>query len=262
MTGKTRNLAAAVAASMVIGLALAAGAPRAAPQPEGQPGGSPATGQATDPAMNPWTSAQPPKTSGGKGGTRREAQAEAIEAAAAQAATTQADPQVQRHRAKRAAKKAAEAPSSASTTSPGDDAFGAIAEVVRKLEDDPNTDWSKVDLEALRQHLIDMNEVTLNAMAVAKPIEGGLKITVTGTGRTVAAIQRMVPAHAKEIDGLKGWAVKAQLIPRGALLQVTSSDADQVKHIRGLGFIGIMVTGGHHAEHHLVMAKGGAAHKH
>ena len=59
----------------------------------------------------------------------------------------------------------------ATPTMPGQDAFGAIQEVVRMLEADPNTDWSKVNLEALRQHLIDMNEVTLKAEAVAKPVE-------------------------------------------------------------------------------------------
>ena len=47
----------------------------------------------------------------------------------------------------------------------GQDAFGAIQDVVRKLDADPKTDWSKVDLEGLRQHLIDMNEVTLTANA-------------------------------------------------------------------------------------------------
>ena len=46
---------------------------------------------------------------------------------------------------------------------PGQDAFGAIQEIVHILDADPKTDWSKVDLEALRQHLIDMNEVTLHA---------------------------------------------------------------------------------------------------
>ena len=50
------------------------------------------------------------------------------------------------------------------------------------LEADPNTDWSKVNLEALRQHLIDMNEVTLKAEAVAKPVDGGIEVTVTGAG--------------------------------------------------------------------------------
>ena len=34
-------------------------------------------------------------------------------------------------------------------TMPGQDAFGAIQEIVRILEADPKTDWSKVNLEAL-----------------------------------------------------------------------------------------------------------------
>jgi hypothetical protein len=147
-------------------------------------------------------------------------------------------------------------------TMAGQDAFGAIAEVVRMLEADPKTDWSMVDLEALRQHLIDMNDVTLNSVAVAKPIEGGLDIAVTGSGRTLAAIQRMVPAHAKEIDGLNGWSAKAQPIANGVLLTVTSSDAKEVQHIRGLGFIGILVSGSHHPPHHLAMAKGEDPHQH
>src|SRR6185503_19581547 len=33
---------------------------------------------------------------------------------------------------------------------PGQDAFGALAEVVRLLDADPRTDWSRVDLERLR----------------------------------------------------------------------------------------------------------------
>ena len=85
-------------------------------------------------------------------------------------------------------------------TMPGQDAFGAIQEIVRILEADPKTDWSKVNVEALRQHLIDMSEVTLKADAVTKPIEGGIEVTVTGTGRTVEAIQRMVPAQAHQVD--------------------------------------------------------------
>ena len=44
-------------------------------------------------------------------------------------------------------------------TMPGQDAFGAIQEIVQILQSDPKTDWSKVNIEALRQHLIDMNEV-------------------------------------------------------------------------------------------------------
>ena len=145
---------------------------------------------------------------------------------------------------------------------PGNDAFGAIQEIVRILEADPKTDWSKVDLEALRQHLIDMNEVTLNADAAQKPIDGGLEIEVTGGGRILAAIQRMVPAHAREIDGHDGWLARAETLPNGVRLTVTSSDLKEVQHIRGLGFIGILVSGTHHQPHHLAMAKGESVHTH
>ena len=145
-------------------------------------------------------------------------------------------------------------------TLPGQDAFGAIQEVVRVLESDPKTDWSKVDLEALRQHLIDMNDVTLQAHVATKPVDGGLEIAVTGSGRTIAAIQRMVPAHAAEINGLNGWSVKTAPLDNGVLLTVTAGDPKEVQRIRGLGFIGILVSGSHHQPHHLAMAKGEFAH--
>ena len=147
-------------------------------------------------------------------------------------------------------------------TMPGQDAFGAVQEIVRILEADPKTDWSKVDLEALRQHLIDMNEVTLKADAAAKQIEGGLEIAVTGSGRTLAAIQRMVTAHSREIDGVNGWSAATQALPNGVLLTVTSSDPKETAHIRGLGFIGLLVSGSHHQPHHLAMARGEFAHAH
>jgi len=145
-------------------------------------------------------------------------------------------------------------------TAPGQDAFGAIQEIVGILEADPKTDWSKVNLEALRQHLIDMNEVTLHADAAATPVDGGLDIAVTGSGRTVAAIQRMVPAHAHEINGHDGWVVKAENLPNGVRLTVTAADPKETQHIRGLGFIGILASGAHHQLHHLAMAKGEFAH--
>ncbi|MGZ8401183.1 MAG: hypothetical protein ACXWVI_07790 [Methyloceanibacter sp.] len=151
---------------------------------------------------------------------------------------------------------------SAIPTMPGQDAFGAIQEVVRLLEADPNTDWSKVDLEGLRQHLIDMNEVTLKAEAAAKPIDGGLEIEVTGAGRTLDAIQRMVPAHARELNQMNGWSAKTESLGNGVRLTVTSSDEEQVGRIRGLGFIGLLVSGSHHQPHHLAMAKGEFSHHH
>jgi hypothetical protein len=141
-------------------------------------------------------------------------------------------------------------------TLPGQDAFGAIQEVVGILESDPGTDWSRVDIDALREHLVDMNEVTLHAASRAEPAEGGLRIRVTGTGRTLEAIRRMVPAHAREMDGQDGWSVTTEPIADGVVLLVTSTDSAQVVKIRGLGFMGIMVRGAHHQPHHLAIARG------
>ena len=150
----------------------------------------------------------------------------------------------------------------ASPTMPGQDTFGAIQEIVRILEADPKTDWSKVNFEALRQHLIDMSEVMLKADAVTKLIDGGIEVTVTGTVRTVDAIQRMVPAQAHQVDQThrNGWSAKTEPLPNGVLLTVTSGDPLQVQHIRALGFIGFMAIGSHHQAHHLAMAKGEFVH--
>ena len=151
---------------------------------------------------------------------------------------------------------------STTPTMPGQDAFGAIQEIVQILDADPKTNWSKVDLEALRQHLIDMNEVTLKADAAPNQIDGGLEIAVTSTGRTLVAIQRMVPAWAQTMNGHQGWSTKAAPLPNGELLTVTAINPKEVQHIRGLGFIGLLVSGSHHQPHHLAMAKGEFDHEH
>ena len=145
-------------------------------------------------------------------------------------------------------------------TLPGQDAFGAIQEIVALLEADPQTDWSKVDLEALRNHLIDMNEVTLHAEAASKTVEGGLEIAVTDDGSTRDAIRRMLPAHAAELNLMSDWTARTAPLPDGVLLTVTSPDPGEARHIRGLGFIGLLVSGAHHQPHHLAMATGTFAH--
>jgi hypothetical protein len=140
-------------------------------------------------------------------------------------------------------------------TMPGQDAFGAIQEVVQLLEADPATDWSKVNIAALRDHLIDMNEVTLRAAASERMLDTGIEITVTGEGRTLAAIKRMVPAHVNELKEI-GWSAKTDELPNGVKLTVTASHATPLTKLKALGFMGIMVQGGHHQPHHLAMAKG------
>ncbi len=144
-------------------------------------------------------------------------------------------------------------------TMPGQEAFGTIQQIVRMLEADPSTDWSKVNISALRQHLIDMDEVTMRAAVAERSVANGVEITVTGEGRTLDAIKRMVPAHVREL-GQSGWNAKAEDLPTGVRMTVTSTDAGQVTKLRALGFMGIMVQGSHHQLHHLMMAKGEFSH--
>jgi hypothetical protein len=152
-------------------------------------------------------------------------------------------------------------------TAPGQDAYAAIAEIVRLLDADPSTDWSKVNLEALRQHLVDMNEVTLHAAAAASPVSGGVALRVTGTGRTLTAIRAMVRSHASALGAMPGYATRVDDLADGVRLTVTArdtADARAVQRIRGLGFAGLMTIGDHHAAHHLALARGagGDAHAH
>jgi hypothetical protein len=150
---------------------------------------------------------------------------------------------------------------------PGQAAFGAIAEVVGTLEADPATDWSKVDIERLRQHLIDMDEVVMRASVKATQVPGGLSMDVTGRGRAAQSIRAMLIPHAAELDAMPAWSAKAAQIPGGVRLVVIArdpADINTVARIRGLGFAGLLVQGGHHGPHHLAIAKGEmpTSHKH
>ena len=144
-------------------------------------------------------------------------------------------------------------------TMPGQEVFGTIQEIVQILEADPATDWTKVNIAALREHLIDMDEVTMRASASERALGNGVEISVTGEGRTLEAIKRMLPAHANEL-GAVGWNARTEILPNGIKLIVTSDDPKQVPKLKALGFMGIMVQGAHHQTHHLMMAKGEFSH--
>jgi hypothetical protein len=148
-------------------------------------------------------------------------------------------------------------------TQSGQGAFAAINEIVKILESDPATDWSKVNIEALRQHLADMDLVTLRSRIAARPVADGLAIDVTGDTAVAAALRRMIVPHAAMLDGMPAWRATAATIDGGVRLTVTSraaGDAATVAKIRGLGFAGLLVQGDHHPAHHLAMARGIAMH--
>ena len=141
----------------------------------------------------------------------------------------------------------------------GQDAYATVAAVVAALEADSTTDWSKVNIEALRQHLLVMNDVTLGARATQSPVAGGARMDVTGDGRVAQSIRAMLHAHAGELEKLGTYHATVEDIPSGARLTVTASDVGNtstIAKIRGLGFMGLLTLGNHHAAHHMALARG------
>ena len=147
-----------------------------------------------------------------------------------------------------------------SVSSPaGQDAYATIAAIVAALESDSTTDWSKVNIEALRQHLIVMNEVRLHARSTQSSIPGGARMDVTGDGHVAESIRAMWHAHATMLAGMGPYRASVDDIPGGARVTVTAADPrDQktVAKIRALGSSGLLTLGNHHASHHMALARG------
>ena len=142
---------------------------------------------------------------------------------------------------------------------PGQSAFAAIAEIVAVLKADPNTDWSKVNIDGLREHLRDMDIVTIDSKTETTEVDGGLRFVVTGEGDVADAIRRMAIAHTGMMDGVDGWVYSTEVVPNGAAMTVTVPEGDFAR-LRALGFYGIMASGMHHQPHHWAMATGGTPH--
>ncbi len=138
---------------------------------------------------------------------------------------------------------------------PGQSAFAAIAEVVAVLNADPNTDWESVNIDALREHLRDMDVVSIDSRTVTETVDGGLRFIVTGDADVGLSIQRMVIGHAQVMDGVDNWRYEATEIADGAVLTIIPPAADLVK-LQGLGFYGMLASGMHHQPHHWMMATG------
>lgn len=139
----------------------------------------------------------------------------------------------------------------------GQSAFNVIQSVVQQLEQNPDTDWSTVNMDALRDHLIDMQRVMIGANVSSENIEGGVRHTVSGNAAPVQhAIHRMVLSHARQMSSSSEWTIDAERTNEGAVLTITSDVAAETVKIRALGFSGFMVLGDHHQAHHWQMATG------
>ncbi len=146
----------------------------------------------------------------------------------------------------------------------GNDAFTAIQEVVAKLLADPDTDWQRVNLEALRQHLVDMHNFVINVeVATQKAIDSGVEFSVKPTTPGAAgSLERLFSAHPAVLKQETGWNMVVMKDKGGAYTaRVTSPDPGEAMKIRALGYIGIVAMGKHHQMHHWQMATGSDPHK-
>lgn len=146
-------------------------------------------------------------------------------------------------------------------TEPGQSAFAAIQEIVDILQHDRATDWSKVDIEALRQHLIDMDNVTLRAEVTMREENGSLRFSASGEGKVRDSIRRMLRAHAATMNGTDGLKFVAANTPEGAEPIFTPAEPAQLVKLKALGLIGLLTLGMHHQMHHLMIARGAAPHE-
>ncbi|WP_253949212.1 hypothetical protein [Mangrovicoccus sp. HB161399] len=140
----------------------------------------------------------------------------------------------------------------------GQSGFAAIAEIVAMLRADPDTDWSKVDIGALRQHLRDMDQLMTELEAEEEPLPDGLRVTVEPGTPGAAAAWRMLPAHAPMLAAETGWT--SEIAEQGGSLVWTVTSPGDAAQIRGLGVYGLMAAGSHHQLHHLAIARGAARH--
>lgn len=154
-------------------------------------------------------------------------------------------------------------PAPAGTVMPterGDASFTAIAEIVLLLGQDPGTDWSRVDIDGLRTHLVDMTELIRGAGVETTTLPDGLQMHVSVADRAGEAALRMVPAHEPVLAGETGWVSQVSTEEGRISWTVTDPTGDDTGQIQALGFFGLMATGDHHRAHHIAIAKGHSGH--
>lgn len=141
-------------------------------------------------------------------------------------------------------------------TEVGQSAFAAISEIVQILDNDPKTDWNKVNIDALQSHLVDMDLVTTSAKTTTETNGMTVTFTVSGEGETLGAIQRMTVAHAPMLAAETTWDIDVEPTTSSAVMRITVSTETDLARVIGLGFFGVMTIGAHHQAHHLQIAVG------
>jgi hypothetical protein len=145
---------------------------------------------------------------------------------------------------------------------PGQSVFRAVQEAIRRLAADSTTDWSQVNVERLRQHLIDMHHVAMHVAVEQKtPIKNGVRLRVRPTEDAArASLNRVLDAHPHLLKREAGWTMTVEERDADYVLRVTTDAPDGVAKIRALGYIGLLAYGRHHQRHHWDLVRGKHAH--
>jgi hypothetical protein len=153
------------------------------------------------------------------------------------------------------------APTQVVLTESGTDPFATLQEVIAALESNTNTSWEKVNIEALRLHLVEMQDMTINVDVKQRHIDNGFQaVVLPTTSRAVKSLTRVLSGHPAQMKAETGWDMQVQINNSVFTLTVTTDNAKDVAKIRGLGYIGVMAYGNHHQPHHWAMASGDNPH--
>jgi len=153
------------------------------------------------------------------------------------------------------------APTQVVLTESGTDPFATLQEVITALEANPDTSWEKVNIEALRLHLVEMQDMTINVDVKQQHIDNGFQAVVTPTtNRAVKSLTRVLSGHPMQMKAETGWDMQVQNNDGVFTLTVTTDNAKDIAKIRGLGYIGVMAYGNHHQPHHWAIASGDNPH--
>ncbi len=141
---------------------------------------------------------------------------------------------------------------------PGQAVFGTVQEAIRQLEADSTTDWSQVDVDRLRRHLLDMHNVAVHVTVEEKAsIENGVRLRVRPTREAAhASLDRVLAAHPHMLKQETGWSMAVEEQDDAYVLRVTTDNPNETVKIRALGYMGLLAYGSHHQSHHWQLVQG------
>jgi hypothetical protein len=99
-----------------------------------------------------------------------------------------------------------------------------------------------------------MSELTLHAQVSIREIPAGFADGMTGQGRTLDAVRRMVHTHVALVNGYRGRSVRAEPMDQGYRLVAAAASPTEAANLRGLGFVGVMAFQAYHPEHNWMIA--------